>query len=131
MGEKDHSDKELAGRGELSFVQLDVIRRVRRQNAVDAIARASLLADLCRLNTLRRLDGLPGHPDVSTPFVATNTGSLGMGISKAYGMARAKRFGGGKGRIVVMTGDGELQEGQIWESLQPCVNEKLGEIVVV
>ena len=54
-----------------------------------------------------------------------------MGISKAYGMARAKRFAGRKGRIVVMTGDGELQEGQIWESLQPCANEHLGEIVVV
>jgi transketolase len=200
MGEKDHSDKQLAGRGELSFVPLEVLRRVRRES--DPIARASLLADLCRLNTLsmimsagsghigssfsamdvltwlwtdylvdpnshafrsdiyfsskghdapalyallialekleydlvhklRRFDGLPGHPDVATPFIATNTGSLGMGISKAYGMARAKRFAGRTGRIVVMTGDGELQEGQIWESLQPCANEKLGEIVVV
>jgi transketolase len=46
-------------------------------------------------------------------------------------MARAKRFADRKGRIVVMTGDGELQEGQIWESLQPCANEKLGEIIVV
>src|SRR2546423_14657953 len=50
MGEKDHSDKQLAGSGELSFVPLDVIRRVR---GIDApIVRASLLADLCRLNTL-------------------------------------------------------------------------------
>jgi transketolase len=46
-------------------------------------------------------------------------------------MARAKRFANRTGRIVVMTGDGELQEGQIWESLQPCANEKLAEIVVV
>jgi len=46
-----------------------------------------------------RLGGLPGHPDVeTTPFVATNTGSLGMGISKAYGMARARRFTGRGGR---------------------------------
>src|SRR5215472_11000542 len=202
MGEKDHSDKQLAGSGELSFVPLDVIRRVRQDNNGDPLVRASLLADLCRLNTLymimsagsghigssfsamdlatwlwtdclvdpnshapdadiyfsskghdapalyallialekldfdlvhklRRFDGLPGHPDVGTPFIATNTGSLGMGISKAYGMARAKRFAGRKGRIVVMTGDGELQEGQIWESLQPAANECLGEIVVV
>jgi len=200
MGEKDHSDRQLAGSGELSFVPLDVIRRVR--GIADPIARASLIADLCRLNTLymimnagaghigssfsamdliswlwtdylvdpnshatdadvyfsskghdapalyallialekldfdlvhrlRRLGGLPGHPDVATPFIAANTGSLGMGISKAYGMARAKRCAGRKGRIVVMTGDGELQEGQIWESLQPCANEQLSEIVVV
>jgi transketolase len=83
------------------------------------------------LPKLRQLNGLPGHPDVSTPYIATNTGSLGMGISKAYGMARANRYTGRGGRIVVMTGDGELQEGQIWESLQPVANERLGEITVI
>jgi transketolase len=83
------------------------------------------------LPKLRQLHGLPGHPDVSTPYIATNTGSLGMGISKAYGMARANRYTGRNGRIVVMTGDGELQEGQIWESLQPVANEKLSDIVVI
>ncbi len=202
MGEKDHSDKKLAGTGELSYVPMDVIRRVIAGNGGDPIARAELVADLCRLNTLymimqagsghigssfssldliswlwtaslvnpnsgaadadvyfsskghdapalysllialekldfdllhrlRRFGGLPGHPDVATPFIAANTGSLGMGISKAYGMARAKRLTGRGGRIVVMTGDGELQEGQIWESLQPAANERLGEIIVV
>ena len=83
------------------------------------------------LPKLRQLNGLPGHPDVSTPYIATNTGSLGMGISKAYGMARATRYMGRTGRIVVMTGDGELQEGQIWESLQPVANEKLSDIIVI
>src|SRR5262245_58635579 len=85
-----------------------------------------------RLHRLRRLGGLPGHPDVeSTPYIATNTGSLGMGVSKAYGMARAHRLTGRRGRIVLMTGDGELQEGQIWESLQPVANERLSEIIAV
>ena len=83
------------------------------------------------LPKLRQLNGLPGHPDVGTPFIAANTGSLGMGISKAYGMARANRYTGRGGRIVVMTGDGELQEGQIWESLQPVANERLAEITVI
>jgi transketolase len=87
--------------------------------------------DFDLLHRLRRLGGLPGHPDVATPFIATNTGSLGMGIAKAYGMARAHRHLGRGGRIVVMTGDGELQEGQIWESLQPVANERLGEITVI
>ena len=87
--------------------------------------------DFDLLHRLRRLGGLPGHPDVATPFIATNTGSLGMGVSKAYGMARARRLTGRGGRIVVMTGDGELQEGQIWESLQPAANERLGEIVAI
>ena len=93
------------------------------------IALGKLEFDL--LHRLRRLGGLPGHPDVETPFIATNTGSLGMGISKAYGMARAQRLAGRGGRIVVMTGDGELQEGQIWESLQPVANEGLAEITVI
>jgi transketolase len=46
-------------------------------------------------------------------------------------MARARRFGQKRGRIVVMTGDGELQEGQIWESLQPVANERLAEIIAI
>ena len=102
----------------------------------DAPALYALLTALEKLDfelihRLRRLGGLPGHPDVETPFIATNTGSLGMGIAKAYGMARAQRYTGRSGRIVVMTGDGELQEGQIWESLQPASNEGLGEMTVI
>ena len=102
----------------------------------DAPAFYSLLIALEKLDfelvhKLRQIDGLPGHPDVGTPFIATNTGSLGMGISKAYGMARANRFKKTGGRIFLMTGDGELQEGQIWESLQPVANERLGEITVI
>lgn len=102
----------------------------------DAPAFYALLIALGKLefdlvHKLRQIDGLPGHPDVATPFIATNTGSLGMGISKAYGMARANRYAGHGGRIFVMTGDGELQEGQIWESLQPVANERLGEITVI
>ena len=83
------------------------------------------------IHKLRRLGGLPGHPDVRTPYIAANTGSLGMGISKARGMAQAKRLQGKSGRIFVLTGDGELQEGQIWESLQPAANQNFSEITVI
>src|SRR5688500_12869152 len=83
------------------------------------------------LYQLRRLDGLPGHPHVETPYVQANTGSLGMGISKAKGMALANRLAGRPRRIFVLTGDGELQEGQLWESLASAVNRRLGEIVAI
>jgi transketolase len=89
------------------------------------------LLDFALIHRLRRLGGLPGHPDVGTPFVEANTGSLGMGISKAKGMALANRLLGTSARIYVMTGDGELQEGQIWESLPSAATLGLGEITVI
>ena len=83
------------------------------------------------LYQLRRLHGLPGHPHVETPYIQANTGSLGMGISKAKGMALANRLAGRPRRLFVLTGDGELQEGQFWESLGPTANRGLGEIVAI
>src|SRR5262245_58792802 len=84
-----------------------------------------------KLHALRRLHGLPGHPHVETPFVQANTGSLGMGISKAKGMAIANRHAGTPRRIFVLTGDGELQEGQLWESLGSADRRGLAEIVAI
>ncbi|HYC71307.1 MAG TPA: transketolase C-terminal domain-containing protein [Opitutaceae bacterium] len=84
-----------------------------------------------RLGQLRRIGGLDGHPDIHVPGMEANTGSLGMGISKARGLQRAKRLLGRQGRVVVMTGDGELQEGQIWESLQTSVHQRASLTVVV
>jgi transketolase len=80
---------------------------------------------------LRRLEGLCGHPDVSTPCMETNSGSLGMGISKAKGIAFAKKYLKYKGRIIVMTGDGELQEGQNYEALQSAVFQGLNNLTVI
>ena len=64
--------------------------------------------DFDLIHKLRKIDGLPGHPDIGTPGIVTNTGSLGMGISKAKGMVLANRLLKREGRIFVMTGDGEL-----------------------
>jgi transketolase len=84
------------------------------------------------LDRLRRLPGLPGHPDLrTTPEVVTNTGSLGMGISKAKGFALADRASGRGSDIFVLTGDGELQEGQFWESLGSAANLGLGRITAI
>ena len=84
-----------------------------------------------RLLRLRRLGGLDGHPDVGVPGIEANTGSLGMGISKARGIAWAKAHLGRAGRVVVMTGDGELQEGQNWEALQAASHQRVGRLLVV
>src|SRR5438067_7981522 len=84
-----------------------------------------------RLLKLRRLGGLDGHPDIRVPGIEANSGSLGMGISKGRGMAWAKRFLGRGGRVVVMTGDGELQEGQNWEALQAGAHQAVGNLIVI
>jgi len=84
-----------------------------------------------RFIRLRRLGGTHGHPDVSVPGIEANSGSLGMGISKAKGMAWAKTMRGSGGRVFVMTGDGELQEGQIWESLQTAAHQGISNIHVI
>ncbi len=83
------------------------------------------------LRQLRRIGGLPGHPDVATAHICANTGSLGMGISKAKGMAFADRRAGRTRRYYVLMGDGELQEGQVWESLVSAANHRLDVITAI
>jgi len=84
-----------------------------------------------KLFGLRRIGGLDGHPDVKIPGIEVNSGSLGMGISKARGIALAKRLSGYGGRVLVMTGDGELQEGQVWEALQTTAHQKINNVTVI
>ena len=80
---------------------------------------------------LRRLGGLDGHPDISIPGIEANTGSLGMGISKAKGFLWAKKYLKKKGSVIVLTGDGEFQEGQIFEALQTVAHQKLNDLIVI
>ncbi len=70
------------------------------------------------LLTLRRIDGrLQGHPDMlKTPGVDITTGSLGQGLSAGVGMALGLKRDGTDARVYVIIGDGELNEGQIWEA---------------
>lgn len=80
---------------------------------------------------LRRYGGLDGHPDIGVPGIEANSGSLGMGVSKGRGMAWAKRARGRKGRVFVMTGDGELQEGQNYEALQAAMQQRVANLTVL
>ncbi len=99
--------------------------------ALYALMQACGMMDVELLHKLRRIDGLPGHPHVETPGIVTNTGALGMGISKAKGLLKAAKHNHSDRRIYVMTGDGELQEGQFWESLSSAANDKLSNLTVL
>jgi transketolase len=97
-----------------------------------AVLYAAGILDEERFLGLRRLGGTPGHPDVNeTPGIEANTGSLGMGISKGKGILHAKRLRGSRGRAVVLTGDGEWQEGQNYEALQSAVVHELHDLLVI
>ncbi len=76
------------------------------------------------LHKLRKLNGLPGHPDVDTKNILFNTGSLGMGISKINGLCYSDILSKKKHKNIVILGDGELQEGQNWEALMYLQNHK-------
>jgi len=75
---------------------------------------------------------LQGHPDVTRlPGLETSTGSLGQGLSVGLGMALGARMRGQKFQTFVMIGDGELQEGMIWEALHVAPRYKLGNLTAI
>lgn len=84
-----------------------------------------------KLLMLRRLHGLDGHPEVRQKGIEACTGSLGMGISKAKGFAWAKSYNKNSGNVYVLTGDGEFQEGQIYESLQATAHQKVNNVIAI
>ena len=79
------------------------------------------------LKTLRHIDSiLQGHPDMKkVPGVDMSTGSLGQGISAAAGMARFAKQTGKGFRVYSILGDGEIQEGQVWEAVMSAGHFKL------
>jgi transketolase len=82
------------------------------------------------LSSLRRIDSrLQGHPDMkSIPGVDMSTGSLGQGLSTANGMALAAKLDGKEWRVYALMGDGEQQEGQVWEAAMAAAHYKLDNI---
>lgn len=82
------------------------------------------------LFTLRQFGSpLQGHPDSAcTPGVEVPTGSLGQGLSIANGMALAARLNGGGTKVYALLGDGEIQEGQIWEAAMSASHYSLGNL---
>ena len=85
------------------------------------------------LKTLRHIGSyLQGHPDMKhIPGVDMSTGSLGQGLSAAVGMALAGKMDHKNYRVYAMVGDGEIQEGQIWEAAMFAGHRKLDNLVVI
>lgn len=85
------------------------------------------------LKTLRRLGTiLQGHPDMkSTSGIDASTGSLGQGLSMANGMAMALRLDKSPSRVYVLLGDGELEEGQVWEAAMSAAHYKLDNLCAI
>lgn len=85
------------------------------------------------LLTLRKLgSSLQGHPDMNkVPGVEMSTGSLGQGFSTAVGMALAGKMDEGSGRIYTLLGDGELQEGIVWEAAMAAAHYKLDNLTAI
>ena len=85
------------------------------------------------LLTLRKIDSyLQGHPNMNyVPGVDMSTGSLGQGISCAVGMALGLKLQGKSQRVYTLLGDGEIQEGQVWEACMSAAHYKLDNFVAI
>ena len=85
------------------------------------------------LDTLRQIGShLQGHPNMNmTPGVDMSTGSLGQGISAAAGMALAAKYQKKSCRVYTLLGDGEIQEGQVWEAMMFAAHYKLDNLCVI
>ena len=85
------------------------------------------------LPTLRKLGSrLQGHPDCQlVPGVEVSTGSLGQGLSVACGMAAGLRLDGIDAHVFALLGDGECQEGQVWEAAMFAAHQKLGHLIAI
>ncbi len=88
---------------------------------------------VAELATFRRINSrLQGHPTTheGLPGVRVASGSLGQGLSVALGAALAKRMDHDPGLVYVLTGDGELQEGQVWEAMMAANHHKVDNLIV-
>ncbi|MDR1713429.1 MAG: transketolase [Coriobacteriales bacterium] len=85
------------------------------------------------LTSLRKFGSrLQGHPDMhKLPGVEVSTGSLGQGLSIAAGLALALRNQGSQAQVFVLLGDGELQEGQVWEAAMFAAHQRLGNLIAI
>lgn len=116
----DDRDRFLLSKGHAALVQYAAL----------ALAGYFPMSELKKVKSLGAM--LQGHPDMTrTPGVEANTGSLGQGLSIANGMALGLRLNGSTRKVYVVIGDGEQNEGQIWEGAMAAARFKLDNLTAV
>jgi len=85
--------------------------------------------ELIKINSINSI--LQNHPDIGVPGVDMSTGSLGQGISFAIGIATWIKLKNGNGRVFVVMGDGEQDEGQVWEAITHAATLRLSNLIVI
>lgn len=108
-------------------------QRVMRPPALYAVLAEAGYFPHEELMTLRKLGTrLQGHPDCNLlEGVEVSTGSLGQGLSISAGLAAGLRLENNNARVFTVMGDGECQEGQVWEAAQFAAHQKLGNLIAI
>ena len=127
--EMDYNPKELSNQKRDRFI----LSKGHCAPALYAVAAEVGIIDKSRLNGLRKLNHeLQGHTHRgSTPWVEASTGSLGQGFSFAIGEAIGLKLQNIKNRVYVMLGDGELQEGEVWEGAMFAAHHRLDNLCTI
>ena len=101
--------------------------------ALYAVAGWAKLISKSTFESFRKINGaLQGHPNIlTTPWVGASTGSLGQGFSVAIGMALSYKYKQQNRNVFVLLGDGELQEGEVWEGAMFASHNKLNNLCVI
>lgn len=96
------------------------------------LAEAGIIATSSLKTYLQFDSNLPGHPvRQKTPLIELNTGALGHGLSVGVGLALSAKLSGRGFRVFILTGDGELQEGSVWEAAMSAASFKLDNLIVI
>lgn len=126
-----HSEMNLKCDESGSRIDKMVLSKGHAAPALYATLASCNILDKDELKYLRKSTSiLEGHPSIKIPGVDVGSGSLGQGLSIANGMALAKKLDNKDGFVYVILGDGELEEGQVWEAMMTSNKYKLNNVIM-
>ncbi|WP_417762011.1 transketolase [Shewanella sp.] len=127
---------QMSGASPLESAEKDDVFILSKGHAVPTLYAAAASKNILpheSLKTLRKINSpLQGHPDVTqTPWVQVSTGSLGQGVSVATGIAKGFKLKESQQQVYALLGDGELQEGQVWEAAMFAAQHQLDNLTII